>query len=90
MSPHVRWKMTTKAERLQWWVDHPDGVPAVKMKPNLVCTLVGVSSTGSNAAKSLVQAWNLHLQSSNSSTDVGCSITSDSDDESITSDENEG
>ena len=32
MSPHVCWKIMTKAERLQWWVDHPGGTPAVSMK----------------------------------------------------------
>ena len=79
----------TKAERLQLWIDHPDAAPAVKKKHNLVCTVVGVSAMVSNAAKSLVQAWNCHLQSSDSSTDEWCSIASHSDDESATSDENE-
>ena len=87
MSPHVWWKMMTQEERLQWWVDQPDGAHAVKVKPNLICTPVGVSSIVSNAAKSLVQVWNLHLQSYDSSTDVGCSTTSDFDDESVTDDE---
>ena len=68
-------------------VDHPDGAPVAKVKPNLVCTPVGVSSMVSNVAKELVQAWNLLIKSSDSSTDVGCSTTSDSDDESVTSEE---
>ena len=24
VSPHVWWKMMTKAERLQWWIDNPE------------------------------------------------------------------
>ena len=84
---HVWWNMMTKSERPQWWVDHPDSAPVAEVEPNVVCTPVGVSSIVSNAAKSLVQVWNLHLQSYDSSTDVGCSTTSDFDDESVTDDE---
>ena len=51
----------------------------MRMKHDLACTLVGVSSLVSNAAKSLVQAWTHHLQSSDTSTDPGCSDESESD-----------
>ena len=51
MSPHVWWQIMTKAERLQWWIDHPDWAPAVRMKHDLACTLVLVSSMVSHVAK---------------------------------------
>ena len=47
------------------------------------------SSLVFNAARSLVQAWTHHIQSSDLSTDVACSNDSDSDMESVTSDEEE-
>ena len=83
MSPHVWWKMMTKAEHLQWWIDHLDGAPAVSVKHDLTCNPIGISSLVSKVAGSLVQAWNRHLHSSDSSTDVGCSSESESDDDSV-------
>ena len=73
----------TKAEHLQWWIDHLDGAPAVSVKHDLTCNPIGISSLVSKVAGSLVQAWNRHLHSSDSSTDVGCSSESESDDDSV-------
>ena len=87
MSPHVWWTLMNKAERQQWLTDRPDGAPAGKVKHDFACTLVGVFSMVSNATRSLVQAWAHHLQSYDSSTGVGCSNDSESDIESVTTEE---
>ena len=42
VSPRVWWKMMAKAERLQWWADHPEGVPAVRFKSDIECGPLGI------------------------------------------------
>ena len=61
MSHHVWWKMTTKSERLQWWIDHLGGALVVSMKHDFTCNPVGISSLVSKAAGSLVQTWKRHF-----------------------------
>ena len=79
----------TKAERLQWWIDHPGGAPAISVKHDFTCNLVGILSLVSKAAGSLVQAWKRHFQMSDSSTDVGCYNEGESDDDSVFSEREE-
>ena len=69
-SPHVWWKVMTTAERLQWWVDHPDGVPAIKLKLSIECGPLGISPLAANAAKSVLQMWPRYLQPAESSTEA--------------------
>ena len=69
----------TKAERLQLWIVHPEGVPAVKSKHDIVCGQQGISPMVANAAKTSLHMWPRCLHSSYSSTESGCSIDSDVD-----------
>ena len=68
----------TKAERLQWWTDNPEGVPSVKLKHVTVRGPLGISPVVANGAKSALQMWPRYLQSAESSTESGCSDDSDS------------
>ena len=77
VSPHVWWKMMTKAERLQWWAEHPEGVPA--SKHTIECGPLGISLLVSDAARSVLQMWPRYLPSAESSTEASCSNDSDSD-----------
>ena len=43
ISPHVWWKMMTKAERAQWRLDYPDAQSATKSLPSVDCSPLGIS-----------------------------------------------
>ena len=44
ISPHVWWKMMTKVERIQWWLDFPEAESATKSLPSTDCSPLGISS----------------------------------------------
>ena len=81
ISPNVRWKMTTKAESHQWWLDSPDAESAPKLLPSADCSPLGISSLLAVTTSSAVQTWPYHQYlESNMSTDSG--PTSEEDDNS--------
>ena len=78
ISPHVWWKMTTKVERIQWWLDSPDAESATKSLPSVDCSPLGTSSLKVVTAISVIQTWPYHrYQESEMPTDSG--PTSDGD-----------
>ena len=60
ISLHVWWKMMTKAERLQRWLDSPDPESASKSLPSADCSPLGISSLLAVTANSAVQTWPSH------------------------------
>ena len=79
VSPHVWWKMMSKADRLQWWNDHPDSSAAATVNRDITSSPMGVSALMANAAQSLMQVRPGYVRLCASSMLAGCSKDSDSD-----------
>ena len=79
ISSHVWWKMMTKAERAQWWHDHPDAVSATKSLPSVDCSPLGISSLINVTSKSAISIWSLPTIDSYASNDDASSSGEDDD-----------
>ena len=79
ISSHVWWKMMTKAERAQWWHDHPDAASATKSLPSVDCSPLGISSLIDVTSKSAISIWSLPTIDSYASNDDASSSDEDDD-----------
>ena len=79
ISPHVWWKMMTKSERTQWWLDYPDAKSATKSLPSVDCLPLGISSLTGATSRSTICAWSLPANDSDVSTEDGPSSEEDFD-----------
>ena len=57
ISPHVWWRMMTKAERSQWWLDFSDARSATKCFPSAYCSPIGISSLLGATSRSTICTW---------------------------------
>ena len=69
----------TKAERAQWWHDHPDAVSATKSLPSVDCSPLGISSLIGVTSKSAISIWSLPTIDSYASNDDASSSGEDDD-----------